>query len=58
LEVKSQGKEDMKMISYQKPTVVALETASAAIQGMGKASPAFPDGSYRPTSGLAYDLDE
>jgi hypothetical protein len=60
LETKYRGKEDMRMISYQKPTVVALETASAAIQGMGKETPATPDGppANRPSSGLAYDLDE
>jgi hypothetical protein len=56
--VKSQGKEDTNMISYQKPTISALEAASAAIQGQNKQSQIAPDGVPRPSSGLAYDLDE
>jgi hypothetical protein len=48
------------MISYQKPTVVTLEAASTAIQGLGKRTQTVPDAITADpfTSGLAYDLDE
>ena len=46
------------MISYQKPTVAALDVASEAIQGQGKLTMIVPDADLRPTSGHAYDLDE
>jgi hypothetical protein len=54
---KFERKEDMEMINYQKPIVAALESASAAIQHLGKLMPTNPDGGVR-TSGNAYDLDE
>jgi hypothetical protein len=47
----------MEMISYQKPIVAAIESASTAIQHLGKLQPTNPDGGIR-TSGNAYDLDE
>jgi hypothetical protein len=46
------------MISYQKPTVAALDAASVAIQGQGKLAMIVPDAETRPSSGHAYDLDE
>jgi hypothetical protein len=45
------------MNRYQKPTVVVLESASTAIQNLGKRIPLHPDSGVM-TSGAAYDLDE
>jgi hypothetical protein len=46
------------MIRYQKPSVIAIEAASVAIQGQGKLTPIVNDAEARPSSGLGYDLDE
>lgn len=46
------------MTNYQKPAVVALESASAAIQNLGKRIPVNPDSAHTLSSGQAYDLDE